>query len=543
MRNTTNSDYDVILIGSGMGSLTVASLMARLRDKRVLVLERHFKAGGFTHTFQRKDFHWDVGLHYVGQMSEGDMPGRLMALVTDGRVCWAPMPDLFERLVYPDFTFDVRRGRPQFEGDLVRQFPGEATAIKRYLRDVARASASFAMWTMRRNGSLVARLAGTALGWFRPTHWELTTRAYLDSHFRGPALKAVLTYQWGDHGLTPRQSPFVLHSLIVNHYLNGAYYPVGGAGRIAAAVQQTVEAAGGTFLVSREVTEILVDDDRAVGVKVRKTNDSDGPTEEYRAPVIVSGLGAAATSLRLVPAEYPIPFRDDLRQFVERHPPRSNVTLYLGMSGDPRRLGFQGENYWFFAGYDHDDSQSRLSEWVEGGEIPFIYLSFPSLKDRDAKTHTAEIIAWTDYQLFAPWRTQSWRKRDADYQELKDRISRRLIEAVDRRYPGFADLVAFHELSTPITTEYFTGHTAGGIYGLPALPERFDASRVAWTHPRTPIPGLYLTGVDVAVPGIVGALIGGVTIVSHLPDGISTPEVFRAATKFVRTSGIGHPVS
>jgi phytoene dehydrogenase-like protein len=523
-----------------MGSLTVASLMARMRDKRVLVIERHFKAGGFTHAFQRDDFHWDVGLHYVGQMSEGDMPGRLMALVTDGQVCWAPMPDLFERLFFPDFTFDVRRGRPQFEGDLVRQFPGEATAIKQYLRDVAKASASFTMWNMRRNGSLVARLAGTAMGWLRPAQWELTTRAYLDSHFRDPALKAVLTYQWGDHGLTPVQSPFVLHSLIVNHYLNGAYYPVGGAGRIAGAVRQTVEDAGGKFLVSREVTEILVDDNRAVGVKVRKTNDSDGPTEEYHAPVVVSGIGAAATALRLVPADYPIPFRDDLRQFVERHPPRCNVTLYLGLSDDPRRLGFHGENYWFFAGYDHDDSQSRLREWVEGGEIPFVYLSFPSLKDRDAKTHTAEIIAWTDYQLFAPWRTQPWRKRGTEYQELKDRISRMLIDSVDRRCPGFADLVAFQELSTPITTEYFTGHVAGGIYGLPALPERFNASRAAWTHPRTPIPGLYLTGVDVAVPGIVGALVGGMTTLSHLPDGISTPELFQAASKFVRKSGVRH---
>ena len=63
--SSTEHHYDLILIGSGMGALTVASVMAQLRHKKVLVLERHFKAGGFTHDFKRQQFHWDVGLHYT----------------------------------------------------------------------------------------------------------------------------------------------------------------------------------------------------------------------------------------------------------------------------------------------------------------------------------------------------------------------------------------------------------------------------------------------------------------------------------------------
>jgi phytoene dehydrogenase-like protein len=75
-------DYDVIVIGSGMGALAFGSLMAKIRGTRVLVLERHFKIGGFTHTFARPGgWSWDVGLHYVGEMGDGMMGRRLFDFI------------------------------------------------------------------------------------------------------------------------------------------------------------------------------------------------------------------------------------------------------------------------------------------------------------------------------------------------------------------------------------------------------------------------------------------------------------------------------
>ena len=73
-------------------------------------------------------------------------------------------------------------------------------------------------------------------------------------------------------------------------------------------------------------------------------------------------------------------------------------------------------------------------------------------------------------------------------------------------FPDLAKLVVYRELATPLSTVTFTQHRKGAFYGLDVTPERVmcDALRA-----RTPIPGLFLSGQDVASPGIPGALMGG----------------------------------
>lgn len=528
---TRNDTYDLIVIGSGMGALTVASLMAQLRGKRVLVLERHFKAGGFTHDFKRQNYHWDVGIHYIGQMNEGFSMRQVFDLVTQKGVQWTRMPEPFDRFIYPGLTFDLYGDPQRFQADLIRQFPEERRSIRRYFRDLQKAAAALFLQNLRSNGTGVSRLIGHMGRVWSGIRLDLTTQDYLDRHFTHPQLKALLVSQWGDYGMPPAQSPFAIHATVANHYLNGAFYPVGGAGTIAQSVKAIVEKQGGRFLLNREVTEILIEHDRAVGVKVRKVNSQTKTEEIYRAPVIVSNTGAASTYLKLIPADYPIPFRESLRNFAQKHSSITNVTLFLGLADDPRKLGFQGENHWVYEAIDHNETYEHRKQWIFNGQAPQFYLSFPSLKDPEATAHTAEIVVWADYDTFAQWKNQPWLHRDENYQQLKDRISQMLIQQVDRHYPGFANLVDYSELSTPLTNEHFTAHARGGIYGLPALPERFAPQNAAWTKAETPVPGLYLTGADLYMGGIVSAMMAGVTTVSRLPGGMAFPQLFATAAK------------
>ncbi|MFZ2501061.1 MAG: all-trans-retinol 13,14-reductase, partial [Nocardioides sp.] len=184
----------------------------------------------------------------------------------------------------------------------------------------------------------------------------------------------------------------------------------------------------------------------------------------------------------------------------------STVTVFLGLRESPQSLGFAGENHWYFDGYDHDRLRDRRPETLEGNP-PMALGSFPSLKDPEASSHTAEIITFLPAGLFDAWREQPWRRRGEDYDLLKARIARGLIDLVERHHPGFRDLVVFEEVSTPLTIEQFSGHPAGQIYGIPSTPARL---REGLVPAKTDLPGLLLTGADVCAPGVAGALMGGV---------------------------------
>jgi all-trans-retinol 13,14-reductase len=518
----SGSEYDAIVIGSGIGGLAFASIMAKLRKWRVLVLERHFKIGGFTHTFTRPGgWSWDVGLHYVGEMGEGMMGRRLFDFVTDGRVKWNAMPDVYDVFVYPGLQVQACKGEANFRAGLIAAFPKEKSNIEQYFHDLKSATG----WTSRH---FAAMAMPPALGGLVRAVNRLTaglplgiTRQYLEKRFSDPRLRAVVTSQWVDYGLPPGLSAFATHAVIASHYLKGAWYPDGGPGEIAKATGAVIRAAGGELLPNHEVTRILVEEGRAVGVEVNIRKGKQGSRAEFRAPVIVSDAGAWNTFARMLPTST-LPFRDELKS-----PPEGFevVELFLGLRRDPREMGFQGENYWIFESFDHDEVYAQRNQLLEG-RAAMAYLSFPSLKDRQAQQHTAEIIAPLTYGSVEAHREEPWRRRSTDYGSAKGRITKALLDLVESHHPGFGDLVEYKELATPLTFEHFTAAPAGAIYGYPGTPEKYSK---AWLGPRTPIKNLYLTGSDAALLGIMGALMGGVVTASCLLGPLGFFKVMRAA--------------
>lgn len=502
--NDVNNRYDAIVIGSGMGGLTCASLLAQMDKSRVLVLERHFTAGGYTHMFKRQGkYQWDVGVHYVGEMAKGSLYRTLFDYVSQGKVAWQQMPSVFDRFIYPDLTFDARIGFDVMIDDLITEFPQEEKAIRRYRRDLVKAARWFGRFMLLKFAPDSMQPIAKLILHYGAKKALKTTKNYLDSRFQDTRLKAVIASQWGDIGIPPGSSAFAAHALIVIHYCSGGYYPVGGAKVIADSIIPILEKNGGQLLTRHRVDQILVDNNKAVGVQVITREKGKETIERYYADTIVSNAGAYITFNQLIPENMAIPMAAELK----RLPPGSaHVCLYIGFKDNPKKLGFNGENLWIYNGYDHDKIYANRKR-VVNGEISACFLSFPSLKDPAAKGHTAELISFADYDQFEQWSVRPWKKRGEEYDAIKNRISRALIDFVEKRYPGFRDLIEFHELSTPITTAEFTGHHQGCIYGLPAVPEKFCLN---WLKPKTPIQNLYLTGSDVAGHGIVGAFMGGI---------------------------------
>ena len=78
-------DYDVIVIGSGMGGLASAALLSQM-GKKVIVLEQHYTAGGFTHAYDRNGYEWDVGVHYIGDMAGHSTARGLFDYISAGQL-------------------------------------------------------------------------------------------------------------------------------------------------------------------------------------------------------------------------------------------------------------------------------------------------------------------------------------------------------------------------------------------------------------------------------------------------------------------------
>ena len=100
------TNYDSIIVGSGMGSLTTAAILAK-EGQKVLVLEKHYTAGGFTRVFKRKGFEWDVGIHYIGEVQRpNSVIKKLFDYVSDSKLEWADMGDVYDKIIIGDKEYD-----------------------------------------------------------------------------------------------------------------------------------------------------------------------------------------------------------------------------------------------------------------------------------------------------------------------------------------------------------------------------------------------------------------------------------------------------
>lgn len=515
--------WDAIVVGSGIGGLSAAGLLARVAGKRVLVLEKHFERGGQTHVFRRDGAPWDVGLHYVGNLEPGTFERKLFDFLSGGALAWNRMADDFERFVYPDLEFRVPSDPKRYEARLIERFPEEAAAIRRWFRDL-RAAARWYVLALQQQ--MMPAPLGRLVGWYRRFGADLATRTtgeHLDRTFRSPQLKALLASQWGDYGLPPRESAFALHALVVASYFRGAWYPEGGAGRIARTFETGIEAAGGEIRVSHEVTEILVRDGRAVGVEAVDRRGPEPVTVRFEAPIVVSDIGARLTYETLLATDGEIGRRTAAirARLAGLDGGVSAVTLYVRLKEPASTLGVAGENVWINTAYDHDDLDGGTAAAM-AGEPRHAYLSFPSAKSGDDRFHTAEIITMLRPEAFDVWRGTTGGDRGADYVALKDRIAAGLLGLAEKAVPGFAAQVGYAELSTPLTVEQFTSHPRGRFYGLAGRPERYRGDPIT---SRTPIDGLHLAGCDVASLGIVGAMIGGVIAASGILGSAGFPRI------------------
>jgi ferredoxin-NADP reductase/phytoene dehydrogenase-like protein len=488
---TEHEQADVVVIGSGMGGMAAARMIAQFGGRRVVVLEQHYTLGGMTHEFSREGrFKFGTGLHYMSGNA-----GPFLDFMTDGRVQLWPLPDDYDVLHFPEFDFSVPTSRERFGAHLKEQFPDEADAIDGYLRTVRRGMTGLAARNVLASlGAPIRRLGFPLVEWLYPetyrTLWDQVSRSVRD-----PRLRAILAARWGLYGTPPSDSAFGYHAAVpTTFFIDGTAHPVGGPKALNEIVLEILERYGVDLRTRQQVRRIVVEKGRVAGVDVE-----DGVTgRRYRiaAPTVVSAAGVRNTYALLGPATEP-KWQQELAKLPAE---ASAIMLFLGLKKSPAAFGPRGENHWFMPDLDgHDGLRRELGHGT-------LYVSFASLNNPAARFHTVELLELVDPAAFDRWRATGEEDRPADYRALKDELTERLIARLEQRWPGIRETIAFAELATPLSFETYQHGVRGSFYGLAATPARLR-SPLAGT--RTPVKGLVVAGQDAWGSGVVGALAGG----------------------------------
>mgnify|MGYP001579000065 CR=1 FL=1 len=497
--------YDTIIIGSGMGGLATAAILAK-EGQKVLVLERHYTAGGFTHIFKRKGYEWDVGIHYIGEVQrENSILKKLFDYISDGNLNWEDMGDVYDRIIIGDKHYDFVKGVKNFKEKMTSYFPEEEQAINDYVDLVfkaVKASKNFYI------SKVISPLYNAVAGWYfkNPFHKfsDKTTYEVLRSLTDNEELIKVLTGQYGDYGLAPKESSFSMHASVARHYFDGGNFPVGGSSQIVKTIDPVIAEAGGTILISAEVDQVIIENNKAIGVKMK-----DG--QQFTAKNIISNAGVITSFNKLLPKH--IVQKHKLNKLLQKVKPSvAHVSLYIGLEGSPESLKIPKTNYWVYP--EKGDHDTCVKNYLEDLSQPFpvVYMSFPSAKDPDWGNRypgksSVDIITLVPYETFEKWSGTSWKKRGDDYEKIKEDISQRLLKELFNQLPHLEGKIDCYELSTPLTTQHFVNYQKGEVYGLDHSPSRF---RQSFLKPRTPIKNFYLTGQDIVTAGVGGALFSGV---------------------------------
>jgi len=525
---------DVAIVGAGLGGLVAAANLARA-GLQVACFDAHYVAGGCATQFRRRSgdgfYHFDVGLHYIGDCGEsGAIPSILRELEIE--IDYVPLdPDGFDNLVFPDFTFAIPSDLDRYRDRLVAYFPTEVRGIDRYvrfLREVRTVGQKMDSGAGRSALSMIATIAkhGRLLARYR----DASIQHVLDDCTKNPRLQAVMLGQSGDYGLPPSEVSALLHAGLAQHYFQGAYYPRGGGQIIADKVADAIEAAGGSVHLRKPIERILIEGGRAVGVRIEAGRRE--PAVEVRADVVISNADIKRTYLELVGPEYLT--AASVRKARSWTMGGAIFMTVAGIRGDLRELGMKNANYWVFDDYDlesfYRDSRDANAPTPRG-----CYITSASLKDPDTPHHAPEGCQTIEIMTLVPGQADAWGvstdditpwnyKGREDYVALKERLHNEMLERLESLFPGALAQLDFAESATPVSHSRFTRASDGTGYGLACTPAQFMQGRPGY---RAEIPGLYLCGASTrAGHGIVGAMMSGRHAARRVlhDRGLATPE-------------------
>lgn len=504
----SHETYDVVIIGAGMGGLTVGSLLARA-GARVCVLEAHEYPGGCAHSFPMGDYTFCAAVHYIFYCGEGEPVYNflrklgLQETVTFNRLD----PEGYDHFRCPteNLSFRIPNGLDKWRERMIDRFPGQRGAIRQFFHVIGRLADELRQLPHRLDWRQVAWAPIQYPHVLRYRRWTL--QRLFDALGLPADVQAVLATQVGDLGLPPAQVSLPIYAALVWSYGNGAYHPVGHFQPFIESIARVIDNSPGCRIdYCSPVNHFDVEQGQIAAVHTEDGRMFRGNTvivniDPRRCVDMIGRQHFSAAFLRRIDYRYSV----------------SSFTLYLGVRGiDLRDHGFGNYNVWHYPDLEINRAYRRQTEQHDLSN-PWLFLSTPTLYG-DSPTHTVcpageqilEAVTVCNYEPFRALRDQNPRA----YHREKKKIAERIIDVLVTHYvPGLRNHIVMKVAGSPVTNERFLWAPDGNIYGSELTPANVDFHRLKFD---TPIPNLYLTGASAEFPSIGGTVLGGCRLYTHL---------------------------
>jgi prolycopene isomerase len=459
-----------VVVGSGVGGLTAAALLAR-SGRAVLVVERHDRPGGYAHAFRRGRYLFDSAVHLIGgcepvPFESGGLVHQLLTrLGLRDRLDFARIDPAYAA-VYPGIELRAPPDLDEFVRAHTNAFPDEAKGIQKIVQECLNIRQE-----TRRAADLGASMDVAGAGDRFPTllrYRRATLAEVLDDHIDSLPLKAVLGTLWPYLGLPPSRVSFLYFATMLMSYIaDGAYYCRGSFQRFTDVLAECVGENGGEILLRSPVRRILTDAGRATGVVLENG-------QRIAADSVISNTDAVQTIHELVgPQAFPARY---LARLGRMKPSVSALVTYIASDLPLETAGIAHETF-LFPSWDHDDAFASCSS----GRPSWLSLTVPTLADPTLAPPDEHLITLTTLV----------RHDAARWRESKQAAAAHMLELAGRYLPGLAASVRYLDCATPRTMERYTRNAGGAAYGWEVSPAQVGPGRLSMT---TPVQGLFLVG-------------------------------------------------
>lgn len=495
MADTTK--YDFVIIGSGLGGLECAFILAS-EGYSVCVLEKNHQLGGNLQVFSRDKVIFDTGVHYIGGLDEGQNLNQLFK--------YFGLMDKIKLLKMDEEKFDVitfdddpneyyhAQGYEKFAKSLIRQFPEEKKAILTYCEDIKEVCGHFPLYSLKY--STGNHLEDDVL--------SVGVVDYLEGLTSNQKLRAVLAGTNLLYAGYSDKTPLYVHALVVNSYIESSYRCIDGGSQIAKYLAKQIRQKGGDVIKHKNVVSFEYEGENIAAAVTDKG-------ERFYADNFISNAHPQATIAMVEEGRMRKAYTNRINDMEN-----SISTFIVSITCKPNTFKYRNYNY-----YHHASNNVWEAIDYKTGEWPTAYmLSTPAHGYDDEYAKGVILVTYMRYEEFEQWKDThntiaEAGERGEAYKVFKKQKEQEVIDYVAQKFPDLKPSINTVYSSTPLTFRDYIGNVDGSLYGVV---KDFKSPLKSFITPKTKIPNLYLTGQNINLHGILGVTISALVTCSEFVD-------------------------